>query len=193
METQSLDRDPVPARPRNGSAPAPAASAAPSSGLVLDDLLALGPDELARLYAGASVPRIADVRGDLRGRMLALPALASGRVAMMIRRFASSSRFPWRGKSFMPDGEERGEGINRVFTDRTRIYKFDTFIGKSRAGEFDAIQLDYDRPDNPFFIRAIKDEIRELSPGLYLGQAWLQIGTRPPVLALYFGLTSPGR
>jgi hypothetical protein len=41
---------------------------------------------------------------------------------------------------------------------------------------------------NPFFIRAIKDEIRELRPGLWLGQAWAQIrGTAH--LVLYFGLT----
>jgi hypothetical protein len=51
------------------------------------------------------------------------------------------------------------------------------------------VQLDYDHAENPFFIRAIKDEIRELSPGLYLGQAWLLVGAKAH-LGLYFGLTS---
>ena len=87
-------------------------------------------------------------------------------------------------------GEEKGEGINRVILDRWRLYRFETFIGRSRAGAFDSLQLDYDRPDNPFFIRPIRDEIRELSPGLYLGQAWLEVGARPPALVLYFGLTA---
>ena len=167
----------------------PRPTAAPHQASTLDDLLAMSPDRLAALYAGAAVPRLDEVSGDLRGRMLAWPALARGPVAALLRRWASSSRFPWRGKSFTP-GDERGEGINRVVLDRFRLYRFETFIGRSRAGAFDALQLDYDRPDNPFFIRPIRDEIRELSPGLYLGQAWLEIGSRPPALALYFGLTS---
>ena len=49
------------------------------------------------------------------------------------------------------------------------------------------MQLDYDLPENPFFIRAIKDEIRELSPDLYLGQAWLRAGGKE-TLVLYFAL-----
>jgi hypothetical protein len=173
------------ARPARSTRP----TAAAHDVRTLDDLLALSPDRLAALYAGAAVPRLDAVAGDLRGRMLAWPGLARGPVAALLRRWAASSRFPWRGKSFTP-GDQRGEGINRVVLDRFRLYRFETCIGRSRAGDFDAVQLDYDRPDNPFFIRPIRDEIRELSPGLYLGQAWLEIGSRPPALVLYFGLTS---
>jgi hypothetical protein len=162
-------------------APSPAAS------LRLDDLLALEVPELDRLYANARVPRIEDVRGDLRGRMLATTVL-HGRAAGFVRSFASSSRFPWRGKSFTPSGPLRGDGINRVVSDRWRLYRFETFISRSRAGDFDALQLDYDNRDNPFFIRAIKDEMRELASGLWLGQAYLQLGEKAH-LALYFGLT----
>lgn len=175
------------ARPARSTRPA----AAPREVRTLDDLLALPPDRLAALYAAAAVPRLDGVAGDLRGRMLAWPSLPRGPVAALLRRWAASAGFPWRGKSFTP-GEERGKGINRVFVDRFRLYRFETFIGRSRAGEFDALQLDYDRPDNPFFIRPIRDELRELSPGLYLGQAWLEIGARPPALVLYFGLTAGG-
>ena len=173
------------ARPARSSRPA----AASPEARTLDDLLAVRPDRLAALYAAAEVPRLDQVAGDLRGRMLAWPSLSRGPLAALLRGWAASRRFPWRGKSFMP-GEERGEGINRVLVDRLRLYRFETFIGRSRAGAFDALQLDYDRPDNPFFIRPIRDEIRELSPGLYLGQAWLQIAARPPSLVLYFGLTA---
>jgi hypothetical protein len=157
--------------------------AVPSS---LDALLALDARTLGHLYRHARVPRLSEVRGDLKGRMLAVPAL-TGAVAGAVRALASSSRFPWRGKSFWPEGESRGEGINRVVSDRLRLFRFSTFIGPSRAGDFDAVQLDYDRPSNPFFIRVIKDEIRELAPGLYLGQAYLAVGQ--PKLALYFGLS----
>ncbi len=153
----------------------------------LDDLLLLDGDTLSRLYAEARVPKVEDVRGDLRGRMLAVPPLPPS-LAGPIRRFASSDRFPWRGKSFQPASELRGDGINRIFVDSLRRFRFETFVGPSRAGNFDALQLDYDNSDNPFFIRAVKDEIRELRPGLWLGQAYLQWRGEPH-LVLYFGLT----
>ena len=158
----------------------------------LDALLELGPEALSTLYRTATVPRLADVQGDLRGRMLAIPAFSRGAarpLGALAHVLASQSWFPWRGKSFSPLGEDRGEGINRIVSDRFKLYRFETFIGPSRAGAFDAVQLDYDLPENPFFIRVIKDEIRQLSPGLYLGQAWLNVGNEPK-LGLYFGLTS---
>jgi len=175
--TSALPSEPASAAPTAASATAPR---------TLDALLELDAPALLELYRGARVPRLADVEGDLRGRMLAVPAL-TGPVAAAVRALASSNRFPWRGKSFRPLGETRGEGINRVLSDRIRLYPFQTSIGPSRAGDFDAVQLDYDLPQNPFFIRPIKDEIRELRPGLYLGQAHLQLGSGPR-LVLYFGL-----
>ncbi|MCG8422233.1 MAG: hypothetical protein MJE77_30295 [Proteobacteria bacterium] len=172
-----------------GSGPAPADRAESAlAALALDDLLALNEGELQALYRDASVPALDALNGDLRGRMLAVRVL-SARVWSVLRRFAGSRFFPWRGKSFSPTGSDEGRGTNRLFSDRLRLLPFQTSIGPSRAGDFDAVQLDYDLPKNPFFIRAIKDEIRELRPGLYLGQAYLQLpkGTH---LVLYFGLTS---
>ena len=107
----------------------------------------------------------------------------------LIRAFASSQRFPWRGKSFAHQDDARGGGMNRVVLDRFKLYRFETFVAPSRAGGFDAVQLDYDLPENPFFIRAIKDEVRQLRPGLFLGQAYLQTSkAAEPRLVLYFGL-----
>src|SRR5437870_10848458 len=107
--------------------------------------------------------------------------------AAIVRWFARSNRFPWRGKTFVPLGPDRGEGVNRIILDRWRRYRFTTSIARSRAGDFDALQLDYDHPSNPFFIRAVKDEIRELAPGLWLGQAYVATRSRTR-LVLYFGL-----
>jgi hypothetical protein len=154
--------------------------------LTLDFLLTKDVPALEALYQGARVPNLADVKGDLRGRMLATTVLR-GRVAGAVRGLAASSAFPWRGKSFAPRGALAGDGINRVIRDRWRLYRFETFIGRSRAGDFDALQLDYDNRDNPFFIRPIKDEMRALSNDLWLGQAYLELrGT--PRLVLYFAL-----
>jgi hypothetical protein len=154
----------------------------------LDELLRADAESLGRLYAAARTPKVADLTGDLRGRMLALVA-APRWLFWWASLWARTSIFPWLGKSFRAEGPDaaRGTGINRVFTDRTRWFRFDTFIAPSRAGEFDAFQLDYDNPDNPFFIRAIKDEVRELRPGLFLGQAYLKTKRRE-TLVLYFGL-----
>lgn len=154
----------------------------------LDDLLALDTRALQRLYEGARVPAIGDLRGAMRGRMLAVVG-TRGLTAATLRALASSDRFPWRGKSFEPLAEARGEGVNRVVSDRVRLFRFETSIGPSRAGAFDAFQLDYDLPGNPFLIRRIEDELRELRPGLWLGQAYARVFGRPR-LVLYFGLES---
>jgi hypothetical protein len=158
----------------------------------LDRMLTLSTSELEPLYRAAKTPRLEDVGGDLHGRMLAWPLLASRpRLAAALRSFAGAEVFPWNGKSFVPPNArgDHGEGINRVFSERARLFRFETFIGKSRAGDFDALQLDYDLRGNPPVIRSIKDEIREIEPGLWLGQAYLQASGRD-LLWLYFGLAS---
>jgi hypothetical protein len=152
----------------------------------LADLLKLTAAELQPLYEQASVPKLADLSGDLRGRMLAWAGLV-GVVGGIIRAVGSWDRFPWRGKSFSHQADDSGAGINRVVVDTFRLFKFNTFVGPSRAGKFDAVQLDYDLPSNPFFIRAIKDEVRQLRPGLFLGQAYLDLKSAPR-LVLYFAL-----
>jgi len=75
-------------------------------------------------------------------------------------------------------------------TDRFRRYRFTTSIAPSRAGDFDAVQFDYDHRDNPFVIRGIKDEVRAIEPGLFLGTAWLPGRRGKPRLGCYFGLTT---
>jgi len=154
----------------------------------LDALLDRPANELERMYVSARTPAIGDVHGDLRGRMLAWPVLEKRPlIGGALRAFAGSSAFPWRGKSFTPIAEKNGEGINRIIRDRFKLFRFETFIGKSRAGDFDALQLDYDLAENPPIIRSIKDEIRTIEPGVWLGQAWF-VTERTEFLWLYFAL-----
>ena len=157
----------------------------------LEELARLPASELAALYQQARTPVLGEMDGPLRGRMLAVPALPRF-LAGFLRRFAGWAHFPWRGKTFTARAGGRGEGINRVFGDARprRWFPFDTFVAPSRAGAFDAVQLDYDRPANPRLIRAIKDEVRELAPGLYLGLAYV-VWRGQPRLVLYFGLWRP--
>ena len=157
----------------------------------LDELSTLDGEQCLTLYRGGRTPQVADLDGDLIGRMLIVP-WAPSFLAAPLRAWARSRAFPWRGKTFHSIAPDRGVGINRVFGDTNprRWFRFDTYVGPSRAGEFDALQLDYDNPGNPFFIRAIKDEVREVESGLWLGQAWLVYGRRQ-FLAVYFGLLKP--
>ena len=157
----------------------------------LDDLAGLTAAEAAAAYRAAEVPTLAEVSGDLIGRMLSPQGLGRGLVARTLRAFARWRWFPWRGKSFALVDADRGEGINRVWSDvrPCRWFRFETSLAPSRAGAFAALHLDYDNPGNPLFIRAIKDELRRVGPGLYLGQAYVVIGGRAR-LVLYFGLAT---
>ena len=60
----------------------------------LDDLAALTADEARALYETARAPRLTGVRGDLRGRMLALEGTRGGWVARALRAFARLRLFP---------------------------------------------------------------------------------------------------
>ena len=185
----------LPSTPRTSPAPAagPGAtiSGLPAGPRSLDDLAAMQPDDLAALYRRAVTPSVPALDGDLVGRMLAVPVLPRWMFGLL-RRFAAWTLFPWRGKSFRSRDPGKGDGINRVFGDSKprRWFRFETFVAPSRAGSFDAFQLDYDNPDNPGLIRAIKDEVREVAPGLYLGLAYL-MWRKQPRLILYFGLARP--
>lgn len=158
----------------------------PSVPRTVDDLLAYDMPTLAFLYRSAKAPAIEDLRGALVGRMLPSPA-ANEHVQGVMRALARLPFFPWKGKTFAPHDASGGEGWNRVFSDRLRLFRFTTSIGPSRAGGFDALHLNYDHPENPFFIRAIQDEVRTVAPGLWLGQAYVVVKNRP-WLALYFAL-----
>ena len=117
----------------------------------LEDLRALGKDELEALFGRLDPGEIPD--GEVDGLIL-VPAFAT-----RIIRLAA-----WRGKRF---DRQRGELENRVFpfgwrTVRAQVYKEPSwFDGK------EAIVLDYSQTS--FVARRIRDEIREVSPGVYLG------------------------
>ena len=69
------------------------------------------------------------------------------------------------------------------------LFVFSTRIGSSLIDGKPAVILGYDRPENPFFIRAIHDEIREVAPNLWVGPAMLKRKTGAQTL-LYFGLSN---
>ena len=159
--------------------------------LALDDLAAMSVEALEEVYATGRVPStLAALDGRPVGRMLTLVGgLGEGVWRERVATFARSAGFPWGGKSFHSESAARGGGINRVhLAGRTMDwYPFDTFVGPSVLDGEPAVVLDYDKAENPFFIRAIHDEIREVAPGLYLGPAMAKVGPSPK-LVLFFAI-----
>jgi hypothetical protein len=154
----------------------------------LDSLAALDVDALGRIYERGTVPTKLDIlEGHPRGRMLSVRTLDHGPLSSAIRAFAGSNGFPWGGKSFRGRGET-GEGVNRVHLGgRHNLFPFHTRIGPSVLDGKPTVILNYDLPDNPGFIRAIHDEIREVDAGLFLGPAMWKT-KNGPVFVLWFAL-----
>jgi hypothetical protein len=160
----------------------------PNRTMTLGDLAALSSVELDHMYRRAPCPSsIADVSGLPRGRMLAVRGLDSGIGGALIRRFAGSAGFPWGGKTFEGRGKN-GEGVNRVHLGgRHTLFPFKLSIGPSVVDGGSAVILDYDLPDNPWVIRQIHDEVREVAPGLLLGPAMWKTKDKPAHI-LWFAL-----
>jgi hypothetical protein len=127
----------------------------------VDRLLELSRAELDELFRRSPAGPIPTGRGE--GLAIVAPGTVSGRVAARLVR-----RLIWQGKVF--DG--RGETL------RNRLLPFDVeavtariYRGPSRLDGNECIVLDYSRTS--LVARWVRDEIRELSPGRYLGVAYL--------------------
>lgn len=135
----------------------------------LDDLAALTPAQLDALFdrspAGA-IPR-GPVRGQaivLAGKPLAGPA-------------SRASRLYWQGKTFRP---EDSTAINR-FVGLPMIRSRVSYGPSWRDGQ-PCLILDYSQTSHVY--RNVRDEVREVAPGLYLG---LMYRTAPtPEFRRYF-------
>lgn len=168
--------------------PVPPAARQPIGPSNVDELARLSMRELGDLYGRARAPEsLESLAGAPRGRMLtATGILDRPRMRERLARLSGSSWFPWRGKNFEASDPERGSGNNRVRW-LGNVVGFDLRLGASAIDGEPCVVLDYDRPDNPFFVRAIRDELRELREGLFLGPALLRT-TQDPTLILWFSI-----
>lgn len=159
----------------------------------LDTLAARSDDELDALYRAATVSTTMHAAdGKLIGRMLNIRGLPGG-IAGPLRRWAASRSFLWEGKTFQASSDTRGDGHNRVFVPRAlgrqNLFPFETSFGPSAVDGKPTLILDYDLAVNPSYIRNIHDEVREVSPGVFLGPAMWK-GERKKTHVLWFALDS---
>ena len=169
------------------------ATAARTSIHTLDTLAARSVDELDAQYRAATVSSTMHAAdGQLIGRMLAVRGLP-GALARPLRQWAASRSFMWEGKTFQASSDTRGVGHNRVnipgALGRQNLFPFDTVFGPSAIDGRPTLILDYDLDVNPSYIRKIHDEVREVSPGLFLGPAMWK-SARAKSLVLWFALDS---
>lgn len=164
-----------------------------SETLTLDELAEKSAEELDNLYRSGSVPKtLADLNGKPTGRMLALRSTGKGILFKLVKRIAGTESFIWGGKSFQSTNKKEGTGINRVKLSALgnhNLFPFDTKIEKSAIDEKDCIYLEYDKPQNPWVIRKVRDELREVSPGLFLGpMLWKDAKNEKATFVLWFAL-----
>jgi hypothetical protein len=156
--------------------------------LSLEDLAKKTIGELTRIYREARVPASLEVlHGAPKGRMLTVVGpLGRGPVRRAIASLARASFFPWGGKNFEAFNATDGRGINRVRL-LGEAFPFDLKYGVSKLDGLRCVVLDYDQPENPWIMRQIHDELREVSPGLFLGPAMAKTRTEPK-LVLFFAI-----
>ncbi len=170
VEAPSLRSDPLPLTFPSGELRFHAAPTdhggdemAVRAGRSYSDLLNMRQRELDALYRDVATPGEVPV-GDTRGTALVLPGRAAGRVAQAIARLLI-----WQGKVFDPrSGTLRNKvtplGIRAV---RARVYVGDSWLDRGTQ----AIVLDYSRTS--VVARWVRDEIREVAPGLWLGKVFV--------------------
>ena len=141
--------------------------------LKLDDLINRSSAELEMLYRLGMTPTLRELSGQANGRVLAgqIPLFLTRRDGLYLLNLAW---LPWKGKMFTPAGDEQGWGYNRVGFGalETRLFRFATSIESPLLGEDDVFSLNYDIPGNPWPIRQIRDDLKRLRVGLYLGASY---------------------
>jgi hypothetical protein len=123
----------------------------------VEQMLRMRRAELDQLFSGSPAGEIPVGRG--RGTVLFAPGSLIARLVAKLTYLLA-----WRGKVF---DEERHELLNIVSPFGIRAIKARVYRDRSWTDERDCIVLDYSKTS--FVARWIRDEIREIAPGVYLG------------------------
>ena len=121
-------------------------------------------EELDEIYRNAAPGEIPE--GDTRGTAILAGSAFSKIVAALARMFA------WQGKVFDLFSSDRQSGIlvNKITLFSLTFIIAKVYRGKSWLDGKDTIIIDYSKTS--FFAKAIRDEIREVEAGVYLGKVW---------------------
>jgi hypothetical protein len=121
-------------------------------------------EELDQIYRDAQAGELP--RGDTRGTAILAGSLFSKLVATLVRLLA------WQGKVFdifAADGQA-GVLVNKVTPFSLTFVVAKVYRDKSWLDGRETIVIDYAKTS--FLAKMIRDEIREVEPGVYLGKVW---------------------
>ncbi len=121
------------------------------------DLLNLSDTELDDLFKGATVGAIPN--GEADGKAILAPGTRfTHEIASIVNIFA------WQGKTF---DAQHGTLTNRISALGVNAIVAQVYVGPSLLDGKDCIVLDYSKTS--LLAKHVRDEIREIGPGLYLG------------------------
>ena len=142
--------------------------------LTTDELVQMTGAELDDLFRSLPAGPLPTGRG--RGTALLGPSARGRRAgAAFVRRTA------WQGKDLAPDGRSLR---NRISPFGVRAVAADVYEGPSRVDGDPCVVLDYSR--TPWPARWVRDEMREVVPGTYLGIVFLRSRQLPLRFVLEF-------
>ena len=120
--------------------------------------------ELDAIYRAAAAGNIPS--GETRGTAIVAGSFLSRWYARFARLFA------WQGKVFdlFPPQRENGILINKISPLSLSFIVAKVYRDASWMDGNETIVIDYSKTS--FFARKIRDEIREVEPGIYLGKVW---------------------
>jgi hypothetical protein len=151
----------------------------------LSSLVGAHPDALRKIFGAARATDPAELGQEPRGRLLAIAPATSFVLALrpFLRGISEHGLLPWRGKTFDHGGNS---GQNVVLG--KKVVRFHAEVGPSHLDGRPALALTYDLPAyaNPWPLRAVRDELRTVAPGIAIGPAIFMEGS--PTTLLWFGL-----
>ena len=125
--------------------------------ITLDDLTTMTQEQLDDLFRGSPLGDIPD--GDALGTAIVAPGAEIEQPILMLARWLA-----WQGKVF---DRTRGELVNKVSPIGLHLFKASVYVAPSWFDGQPAIILDYSKKS--LLARKVRDEIREVSPGMFLG------------------------
>ncbi|MGE0872337.1 MAG: hypothetical protein AB7P03_27520 [Kofleriaceae bacterium] len=152
-----------------------------------DELATMNASELDALFSRGALPEIAALAGELSGRSLANAVIPlPGPIQDAINLVANKT---WLGKTLSPVSATTATGFNRVkIGTELQVAHFTAALGTGRDRN-GSLHLNYDVDQNPIGVKAIRDELRQVGDGVYLGKAFLHTAVGEP--ALFFFSLAP--
>ncbi len=130
----------------------------------LEEWLTKSRSELDEIYKNAQPGSLPD--GDTRGTAIVAGSALSRLYAQFARLFA------WQGKVFnrLPGCENASVLVNKITPFSLTFVVATVYKDASWMDGKETIVIDYSTTS--FFAKKIRDEIREVEPGVYLGKVW---------------------